>query len=128
VRSQHLLTMRSEAGSSRLGVGRVVHMLAVLEDCVDTTAKLPEPVATVGPPAPDVAPRAGKASKKATPSEKPATSEPPAKVARQASKGSGKRGGESMIHASRKKWIAPSRTASPSSPISASSPPSAASG
>ena len=40
------------------------------------------PVATVGAPAPDVAARVGKTSKKATRSEKPATSEPLAKVAR----------------------------------------------
>ncbi len=56
------------------------------ENLQNTTETALELAATVGPQAPDVAPRAGKASKKTTRSGKPATSEPPAKVARQGSK------------------------------------------
>jgi hypothetical protein len=49
---------------------------AKFETLPNTTATAPAPVATVGPQAPDVAPRAGKASKKASRSEKPLPAKP----------------------------------------------------
>ena len=52
----------------------------------NTISTAPEPVATVGAQAPDVAPTAAQARKKATPSRKLPTSEPQAEVVRQVSK------------------------------------------